>query len=95
MKRFLHITFLLTVYLICIATNAVAQDVQTIDDVQNSLNYAELQIRHAIVPDYNSHEDSEGLMDTREMSYHTIKAIIKKDAITVYGLDEEYDTPQK
>lgn len=95
MKRLLRITFLLTTYLICIAANAVAQDVQTIDDVQKSLNYAELQIRHAIVPDYNSDEDSEGLMDTRDMAYSTIKAIIRKDAITVYGLDEEYDTPQK
>lgn len=95
MKRLLHITFLLTTFLVCIAANAVAQNVQTIDDVQKSLNYAELQIRHAIVPDYNSDEDSEELMDTREMAYSTIKAIIQKDAITVYGLDEEYDTPQK
>lgn len=36
MKRLLRITFLLTAYLICIAANAVAQDVQTINDVQKS-----------------------------------------------------------
>lgn len=95
MKRLFHLTFLLTTFLVCIAANAIAQDVQTIDDVQKSLNYAELRTSYATMPDYNSDVDSEGLMDTKDMTYATIKAIIKEDAITVYGLDEEYDTPQK
>lgn len=95
MKRLLHLTFLLTMFIFCTAANAIAQNMQTIDEVQKSLNYAELRIYDATVPDFNSDEDSEGLMDTKDMSYATIKAIIDKDAITTYGLDEEYDTPQK